>query len=140
MVVARLRSTGSSVSTDSTTTVLTPEVSEKHSAGCALASTQAPKRALPVKSTIAACGCLTSRLPTGSAASSTQRVTRSGGNPPRQRRAGRRSWPISRSAWISGFTITALPVARLASSAGQAFQVGKVAQAKQTATPRGTSR
>ena len=39
-----------------------------------------------------------------------------------------------------GLTMTALPVARLASIDGQAFQVGKLAQVKQTATPRGTSR
>ena len=39
-----------------------------------------------------------------------------------------------------GLTITALPVARLAIIEGQAFQVGKLAQLKQIATPRGTSR
>jgi hypothetical protein len=39
-----------------------------------------------------------------------------------------------------GLTITALPVARLAIIEGQAFQVGKLAQEKHTATPRGTSR
>ena len=39
-----------------------------------------------------------------------------------------------------GLTITALPVAKLAIMDGQAFQVGKLAQVKHTATPRGTSR
>ena len=37
-----------------------------------------------------------------------------------------------------GFTITGLPVARLAKMAGQAFQVGKEAQQITSPTPRGT--
>jgi hypothetical protein len=39
-----------------------------------------------------------------------------------------------------GLTMTGLPVAKLAIMEGQAFQVGKLAQEKQTAIPFGTMR
>jgi hypothetical protein len=39
-----------------------------------------------------------------------------------------------------GFTMTGLPVAKLAIIEGQAFHVGKLAQEKQTAVPLGTMR
>ena len=85
---------------------------------------------------------LDQRLPIGASMLSRHSVTRSGENPASAStsRQVRTASAIGRIAVGCGFTITALPVARLASMAGYAFQVGNVAQAKHTATPRGTSR
>ena len=81
-------------------------------------------------------------MPSGASGLSTARVTRFGSNPASAstRRATRTDSAMGRMPVGCGLTITALPVARLANIAGNAFQVGKVAQVKQTATPRGTSR
>ena len=141
-VVARLRSTASRSVTDASTTVLQPAVSVKLSAGWAFCSTHWPKRTLPVKSIIAVAGCLTSCLPIGAAWLSRASVTRFGSKP-----AACNTWRKTRTVSAMGSTVagcgltmTALPVAKLAMIEGQAFQVGKLAHEKQTATPRGTSR
>ena len=141
-MVARLRSTASRSVTAANTTVLQPAVSVKLSAGWAFCSTHWPKRTLPVKSTIAVAGCLTRRLPIGSAWLSSASVTKLGSKP-----AACTTWRNTRTVKAigstvagCGLTMTALPVARLAIIEGQAFQVGKLAQEKHTATPRGTNR
>ena len=95
-----------------------------------------------MKSTIAVLGCFTNNLPIGLALLSVAMVTKLGSKP-----AALSTWrntltEIAMGNTVAGwgFTITALPVAKLAIMDGQAFQVGKLAQEKQTATPRGTNR
>jgi hypothetical protein len=85
-----------------------------------LASTQEPKRALPVKSTIAVRGSLMSRLPSGSAAVSRHKVTRSGSKPSAASvsRQILTAIAMGNTAVGCGFTMTGLPVARLANIAG----------------------
>ena len=77
----------------------------------------------------------------GSLLVSSTMLTRLGSNPncASTRRKARTEIAMGSTALGCGFTITALPVARLAIIEGQAFQVAKVAQVKHTATPRGTS-
>ena len=78
----------------------------------------------------------------GSALLSSAMVTRLGSKPAAARTCRNTRTVIAIGSTVAGWglTITALPVARLAIIDGQAFQVGKLAQEKHTATPRGTSR